>query len=129
LSLISVITVNVLLIYGNTMKIFDIVQKIASLLVAAAYIFYVIYCHPASIFRRLRSPVLIVWEILAWLGISLAFIWFSEDVSEWLEKRQWKDTSDWTPPGLVRFAGWVFLLLPAIIQILVYYKVLELLSR
>ncbi len=127
--MVSVIIVTVLLIYGNTMKIFDIVQKIVSAIIAAAYIFCLLYYHPASIFRRFRSPVLIVLEVLVWLGISLALIWFSEDVSEWLENRPWKDTSDWTHPWLVRFAGWVMLLLPAIIHILDHYKVFALLLR
>jgi hypothetical protein len=111
------------------MNLFDKLQKIVSAIIAAAYIFCLLYYHPASIFRRFKSPVLIVLEVLVWLGISLAFIWFSQDVSEWLERRNWKDSSDWTPSGLVRFAGWVFLLLPAIIHILVHYKVLELLLR
>jgi hypothetical protein len=129
LSLVSVIIVTVLLIYGNTMKFFDILQKIVSLLVAGTYVFFAIYSFTQWISTGYNDPVYKIFSLIAWLVISMGLIWFSEDVSEWLENRPGKDTSDWAPPGLVRFAGWVMLLLPAIIHILDHYKVFALLLR
>ena len=130
MSLVSVITIATLLIYGNTMKFFDILQKIVSLLIAATYVVFAIYglTHGFPLCFR-GSLVRAIWLLIAWLTISLGFIWFSEDISEWLKSRPWKNSSDWTPPGLVRFAGWVMLLIPAITVILGHYKVFALLLR
>jgi hypothetical protein len=111
------------------MKIFDILQKVVSLLVAGTYVFFAIYSFTQWVSNSSGSPIYDIFPLIGWLIISMGFIWISEDVSDWLQSRSLKDTSDWTPPGLVRFAGWVMLLLPGTIHILGHYKVLELLLR
>ena len=46
------------------------------------------------------------------IGFPLAFIWFGEYISDDAEQR-----GQWAPTGLINFAGWIFLLIPATIFI------------
>jgi hypothetical protein len=103
-------------------RFYAIFPKLFSMLIAIvdAYAMYFWYqnMEPDELYGVTGS--LILWVIFAiWIiGVGLGCIWFGEYISEWIEQ-----ASDWGPTWLVKFVGWLFLLIPAVI--LLYCKVLR----
>jgi len=58
--------------------------------------------------------LLVLSELVA-VGLPLSCIWFSAHISEFSKQR-----GEWAPIGLIKFAGWAFLLVPVILFI--WYK-------
>ena len=108
------------------MRFFAIVPKLFSLLIAGldVYAMYLSYQHEKA--DRFGVPLYgedgvlvlsILWAVVV-IGSGLACIWFSEDISEFAEQStESRPYGDWAPTGLIKFVGWAFLLVPAILFI------------
>ena len=92
-------------------------QRIASLFVAVAYLLVSPILFPAATWSHFVTDILI--RVLA-LAFPLACIWFGDDLAEFY--RDGTLFPEITTPSLgtvVRFGGWVLLLLPVLLFFLV----------
>jgi hypothetical protein len=92
-------------------------ERMASLVVAAAYLLVSPILYPAATWSHFVTDILI--RVLA-LAFPLACIWFADDLAEFY--RDGTLFPEITTPSLgtvVRFGGWVLLLLPILIFLLV----------
>ena len=92
-------------------------ERIGSLVVAAAYLLVSPILYPAATWSHFVTDILI--RVLA-LAFPLACIWFADDLAEFY--RDGTLFPEITTPSLgthVRLGGWVLLLLPILIFLLV----------
>lgn len=55
-----------------------------------------------------------VLPVLGFVLLSLAFIWFGDEIGDYTGWIGLRYVSTRTPGAMIRFAGWVLLLLPAV---------------
>jgi hypothetical protein len=92
-------------------------ERIASLFVAAAYLLVSPILFPAATWSHLVADILI--RILA-LAFPLACIWFADDLAEFYQDGTlFPEITTPSRGTLVRFGGWVLLLLPVLLFFLV----------
>lgn len=92
-------------------------ERIASLLVALAYLLISPILFPAGSWSHLMADILI--RILS-LAFPLACIWFSDDLAEYFRDGNLAPEITHASSGTwVRFGGWLLLLLPILIYLLV----------
>ena len=92
-------------------------QRIASLLVAIAYLLVSPFLFPANSWSHLIADIII--RVLA-LAFPLACIWFGDDLAAYY--RDGTLVPEITTPSsgrLVRLGGWILLLLPLLLFLLV----------
>ena len=91
-------------------------QRIVSLAIAIIYLVIDIWA-----FRPKSSTDLIATILLMLIGLAfpLAFIWFADEVGEYAGPL-WRPITKTTPGNLVRLGGWMLLLLPVIIGLIVW---------
>ena len=91
-------------------------ERIASLVIAVAYLLVSPLLFPADSWSHLVADIII--RILA-LVFPLACIWFSDDLAEYYRDGTLAPEITTSSSGtLVRFGGWVLLLLPVLIFLL-----------
>jgi len=106
------------------MRLFKIIPRILSLFIAGVNAYAIYFLHQYEKAHRFGIPL---WgeegELLTsiagaviLIGLPLICIWFGEYMSEFADQR-----AEWAPMVLIKFAGWVFLLIPAILFI--WYKI------
>ena len=98
-------------------SLFGDCERIGSLVVAAAYLLVSPILYPAATWSHFVTDILI--RVLA-LAFPLACIWFADDLAEFY--RDGTLFPEITTPSLgthVRLGGWVLLLLPILIFLLV----------
>jgi len=92
-------------------------QRIVSLLVAIAYLLISPILFPSNSWSHLMADIII--RILA-LAFPLACIWFADDLAEYYQGGTlFPEITTPSPGKFVRFGGWVLLLLPVLIFLLV----------
>ena len=92
-------------------------QRIASLLVAIAYLLVAPFVFPSNTWSHLMADIII--RILS-LAFPLACIWFADDLGAYY--RDGTLAPEITTPSsgrLVRLGGWILLLLPLLLFLLV----------
>ena len=92
-------------------------QRIVSLLIAVAYLLVSPILFPANTWSHLMADI--IMRILS-LAFPLACIWFADDLAEYY--RDGTLFPEITTPSsgkFVRFGGWVLLLLPVLIFLLI----------
>lgn len=93
-------------------------QRIASLLVAIAYLLVSPILFPADTWSHLMADM--IMRILS-LAFPLACIWFADDLGEYYRDGTLAPEITTPSPGrFVRLGGWVLLLLPVLIFLLVW---------
>ena len=92
-------------------------QRIASLLVAMAYLLVSPILFPANSWSHLMADI--IMRILS-LAFPLACIWFAEDMAEYYrDGTLFPEITTPSSARFVRFGGWILLLLPVLIYLLV----------
>ena len=92
-------------------------QRIASLLVAIAYLLVSPILFPANSWSHLMADIIV--RILS-LAFPLACIWFGDDLAEYYKDGTlFPEITTASPGRLVRLGGWVLLLLPLLVFLLV----------
>lgn len=92
-------------------------ERIASLVVAAGYLFVSPILFPADSWSHLVADILM--RILS-LAFPLACIWFADDLGEYFRDGSLAPEITTSSPGaFVRFGGWVLLLLPVLLFLLI----------
>ena len=91
-------------------------ERIASLVVAVAYLLVSPILFPADSWSHLVADILM--RILS-LAFPLACIWFADDLGEYFRDGSLAPEITTPSPGtFVRFGGWVLLLLPVLLFLL-----------
>lgn len=97
-------------------NIFELVSRLLSLFIAGID-FYVAYWWYLSDRESLRGPplfahpqTLVAVGLIAVLAVLLAFVWFGDSLAEFEHSRQ-----RWCPASLVKFMGWVLLVIFSIL--------------
>lgn len=92
-------------------------ERIASLLVATAYLLVSPILYPADTWSHLVADIFI--RILA-LAFPLACIWFADDLAEYYRDGNLApEITTSSPATFVRLGGWVLLLLPVLLFLLI----------
>ena len=92
-------------------------QRVASLLIAIAYLLVSPILFPSDTWSHLMADLLVRTMSLAFL---LACIWFADDLAEnYQDGILFPEITKASPGSFVRLAGWVLLLLPVLIFLLV----------
>ena len=92
-------------------------ERIASLVVAAGYLFVSPILFPADSWSHLVADILM--RILS-LAFPLACIWFADDLGEYYRDGSLApEITTSSPATFVRFGGWVLLLLPVLLFLLI----------
>lgn len=92
-------------------------QRIASLLVAIAYLLVSPILFPASTWSHLIADI--IMRIFS-LALPLACIWFGDDLGEYYRDGTLAPEITTPSPGrLVRLGGWILLVLPVLLYSLV----------
>jgi hypothetical protein len=92
-------------------------QRIASLLVAMAYLLVSPILFPANSWSHLLADIII--RILS-LAFPLACIWFADDLAEYYrDGTLFPEITTPSPGRFVRLGGWILLLLPVLLFLLV----------
>lgn len=92
-------------------------QRIASLLIAFAWLLVSPILFPADSWSHLVADILM--RILA-LAFPLACIWFAEDLAAYYQDGNlFPEITTPSSGALVRFGGWVLLLLPVLLFLLI----------
>ena len=92
-------------------------QRIASLVVAVAYLLVSPILFPADSWSHLVADILM--RILS-LAFPLACIWFADDMGEYFRDGSLApEITTSSPATFVRFGGWVLLLLPVLLFLLI----------
>lgn len=92
-------------------------QRIASLLVAIAYLLVSPLLFPADTWSHLMADILM--RILS-LAFPLACIWFADDLAEYYrDGTLFPEITTPSPGRFVRLGGWILLLLPVLLLLLV----------
>ena len=92
-------------------------ERIASLVVAVAYLLVSPILFPADSWSHLVADILM--RILS-LAFPLACIWFADDLAEYYRDGNLAPEITTSSSGtLVRFGGWVLLLLPVLMFLLI----------
>ena len=91
-------------------------QRIVSLAVAIIYLVISIWAFRPRFSANLITTILLM---LVGLAFPLACIWFGDEVGEYAGPL-WRPITKTTPGGLVRLGGWMLLLLPVIIGLIVW---------
>ncbi|MBN2314637.1 MAG: hypothetical protein JXM79_11960 [Sedimentisphaerales bacterium] len=97
--------------------------KLISLLVGVLYIITLVFlimmdrdhASKQEVFERLFY---VVGGMLVWLGLSLACIWWGDELGEGLIGAKFGLISSMSSGWLVKFVGWVLLLVPIIVVVL-----------
>jgi hypothetical protein len=92
-------------------------QRIASLIVAVAYLLVSPILFPANSWSHLMADM--IMRILS-LAFPLACIWFADDLAEYYrDGTLFPEITTPSPGRFVRFGGWILLLLPVLIFLLI----------
>jgi hypothetical protein len=92
-------------------------QRIASLLVAMAYLLASPILFPTNSWSHLMADIII--RILS-LAFPLACIWFADDLADYYrDGTQFPEITTPSPGRFVRLGGWILLLLPVLLLLLV----------
>ena len=92
-------------------------QRVASLVIAIAYLLVSPLLFPANSWSHLMGDIII--RILS-LVFPLACIWFAEDLAEYYQDGILFPSINRRSSGtLVRFGGWILLLLPVLVYLLI----------
>jgi hypothetical protein len=92
-------------------------QRVASLVIAIAYLVVSPILFPASSWSRLMADIMM--RILS-LAFPLACIWFGDDLGEYYQDGTLFPRITTASPGrFVKLGGWILLLLPVLIFLLV----------
>jgi hypothetical protein len=98
-------------------SLFEDWQRIASLLVALAYLLVSPILFPANSWSHLMADI--IMRILS-LAFPMACIWFADDLAEYYrDGTLFLRITTPSPATLVKLGGWILLLLPVIIFLLV----------
>lgn len=93
-------------------------QRIASLVVALAYLLVSPILFPANSWSHLMADI--TMRILS-LAFPLACIWFADDLAEYYrDGNLFPEITTPSPGRFVRLGGWILLLLPVSIFLLVW---------
>ena len=103
----------------------NVMVKLFSLLIAVldGYVIYLFHHYEKAHRFGTMLPVedweIFVTDVLMAIGIigfGLKFIWFGESISESLEQPSERlPYGDWAPTWLIKFIGWIILIIPAVI--------------
>jgi hypothetical protein len=91
-------------------------QRIVSLAVAIIYLVISIWALRPRSSTKLITTILLM---LIGLAFPLAFIWFGDEVGEYAGPL-WRPITKTTPGALVRLGGWMLLLLPVIVGLILW---------
>lgn len=92
-------------------------ERIASLLVALSYLVVSPFLYPADSWSHFVADT--IMRILA-LAFPLACIWFGDDLAEYFQDGHlFPEITTRTSGVLVKFAGWILLLLPVLMYLLI----------
>ena len=92
-------------------------ERIASLLIASAYLLVSPFLFPADSWAHLVADIFI--RLLS-LAFPLACIWFAEDLAEYYRDGNLApEITTPSPATFVRLGGWVLLLLPVLLFLLI----------
>lgn len=110
------------------MRAINIFLKTLSLFISAfdIYVFYLLNEHEKA--HRFGEPlwgeqgefVLTAVGAIVLVGLPMVLIWFGKYISEFAEQR-----AEWAPTGMIIFAGWISLLIPATLFILYKMKIIS----
>jgi hypothetical protein len=92
------------------------VERIASLLVALAYLVVSPFLYPAASWSHFMADM--IMRILS-LAFPLACIWFADELAEYFQDGNlFPEITTRSPSVLVKVGGWILLLLPILIFLL-----------
>jgi hypothetical protein len=92
-------------------------QRVASLVIAIAYLLVSPILFPANSWSHLMADIIV--RILS-LAFPLACIWFGDDLAEYYQDGTFLPRITTASPGrFVRLGGWILLLLPVLLFLLV----------
>jgi hypothetical protein len=78
--------------------------KLLSLVLSAAYL----------VAALASGDVEVIFSVLGFVLLSLACIWFGDEIGDYTGWIELRPITARTPGGMVRFVGWLLLLLPAV---------------
>lgn len=79
-------------------------SKLLSLALSAAYL----------VAALTSKDVEVILSVLGFVLLSLAFIWFGDEIGDYTGWVELRPITARTPGGMIRFVGWILLLLPAV---------------
>ncbi|HSE25291.1 MAG TPA: hypothetical protein VLB68_26755 [Pyrinomonadaceae bacterium] len=91
-------------------------QRVTSLVIAIAYLFVAPFLFPANSWSHLISDIIL--RILS-LAFPLACIWFADDMAEFHGGTLFPRITTASSGRFVRLGGWLLLLLPVLVFLLV----------
>ena len=91
-------------------------QRVASLIIAIAYLLVAPFLFPANSWSHLMTDIIV--RILS-LAFPLACIWFADDMAEFQDGTLFPRITTASPGRFVRLGGWLLLLLPVLLFLLV----------
>ena len=91
-------------------------QRVASLVIAIAYLLVAPFLFPANSWSHLMTDIIV--RILS-LAFPLACIWFADDMAEFQDGTLFPRITTASPGRFVRLGGWLLLLLPVFLFLLV----------
>ena len=91
-------------------------QRVTSLVIAIAYLFVSPFLFPANSWSHLITDIIL--RILS-LAFPLACIWFADDMAEFYDGTLFPRITTASSGRFVRLGGWLLLLLPVLVFLLV----------
>jgi len=91
-------------------------QRVASLVIAIAYLLVSPFLFPATSWSHLMTDIIV--RILS-LAFPLACIWFADDMAEFQDGTLFPRITTSSQGRFVRLGGWLLLLLPVLLFLLV----------
>jgi hypothetical protein len=95
-------------------------SRLISLVIIAVYLVVFIVFYLVGEFEAQEVAVKSFVGLLAWTGLSLACIWYGDEMGDGLVGARFGLISSPSPGWAVKLIGWVLLLMPIIVAVIIW---------